>query len=57
MEQQKGGEWKTSVALAPGTYQYRFIIDGEWCGDPDCTLRVGNPYGGENAVRQVAGTH
>lgn len=57
MEKQKGGEWKTSVALEPGTYEYRFIVDGEWRGDPDCALRVANPYGGENAMRQVAKRH
>lgn len=57
MEKQKGGEWKTSVALAPGTYQYRFVVDGEWCGDPDCILRVANPYGSENGVRKVTLPH
>lgn len=54
MKKQPGGVWKTSVKLAPGNYHYRFIVDGQWRDDPDCTLRVPNPYGGENAVRQVA---
>jgi 1,4-alpha-glucan branching enzyme len=54
MRKQEDGAWKTIVALAPGTYHYRFIVDGQWREDPDCTLRVANPYGGENAVRQVA---
>ncbi|MEK7674355.1 MAG: glycogen-binding domain-containing protein [Verrucomicrobiota bacterium] len=54
MERQEGGVWKTTVALAPGTYHYRFILDGQWRDDPECTLRVANPYGGENSVRQVA---
>ena len=54
MARQEGGVWKTTIALAPGTYHYRFIVDGQWRDDPECTLRVANPHGGENSVRQVA---
>jgi hypothetical protein len=48
-----GGLWKVQVSLAPGTYHYRFLVDGEWRDDPECTLRVPNPFGTENAVREV----
>jgi len=41
------------AALPPGTYHYRFLVDGNWCDDPDCTLRVTNPYGGYNMMRVV----
>jgi 1,4-alpha-glucan branching enzyme len=54
MKKQADGVWKASVKLAPGTYHYRFVVDGQWCDDPGCTLRMPNPFGGENAVRQVA---
>ena len=47
------GVWQTTVELAPGTHHYRFFVDGEWYDDPECTLRVPNPYGGENMIRQV----
>lgn len=50
------GVWGVSVALPPGTYQYRFIVDGEWCDDPECTQRVPNIHGSENAVREVPPT-
>jgi 1,4-alpha-glucan branching enzyme len=52
---QKGdsGIWSTSVDLEPGTYHYRFLVDGQWRDDPECTLRVENPYGSTDAVRQV----
>ncbi len=40
--------------LPPGTHQYRFIVDCQWCEDPACTLRVPNPYGTQNSVRKVA---
>jgi 1,4-alpha-glucan branching enzyme len=48
------GIWTATVELAPGTHSYRFIVDGEWRDDPECTIRVPNPYGGENMVRRVA---
>jgi len=53
---QKGvdGTWKATVILPPGTHQYRFVVDGEWCDDPACTQRAPNPFGGENMMRQVA---
>jgi 1,4-alpha-glucan branching enzyme len=49
----KNGVWKATISLPPGTYHYRFLVDGEWRDDPECTLRVGNPYGSHNAVRRV----
>jgi 1,4-alpha-glucan branching enzyme len=48
------GVWKATVSLAPGTYHYRFLVDGQWRDDPECTLRVTNPFGSHNSVRQVA---
>jgi 1,4-alpha-glucan branching enzyme len=53
---QKGpdGIWRTTVELAPGRHHYRFMVDGEWRDDPECTLQVPNPFGSRNAVRQVA---
>lgn len=53
MKKEAGGVWRAIVALSPGTHHYRFIVDGEWCDNPDCTLRVPNPYGSHDAVRQV----
>jgi 1,4-alpha-glucan branching enzyme len=54
MQKEAGGVWKASVELASGNYNYRFIVDGQWRDDSECTLRVANPYGTQNAVRQVA---
>ena len=53
LRKQKNGVWKASVPLPPGEYHYRFLVDGEWRDDPECTLRVDNPYGNKNSVRQV----
>ena len=53
---QKGadGIWRATVGLAPGAHQYRYLVDGQWRNDPECALRVSNPFGSENAIRQVA---
>jgi len=55
MKQETGGVWKASVVLPPGTHHYRFIVDGQWRDDPECTIRVPNPFGGFDAVRKVSG--
>ena len=54
MKRGKDGVWKASVELDPGVHHYRFLVDGQWQDDPECELRVPNPYGGQNAVRSVA---
>ncbi len=48
------GEWVLPLTLRPGTYEYRFIVDGQWCDDPLATDRVRNPHGGWNAVLKVS---
>jgi 1,4-alpha-glucan branching enzyme len=54
MQRAADGIWRTTVALTPGTHQYRFLVDGEWQDDPECRLRVSNPFGSEDAIREVA---
>jgi 1,4-alpha-glucan branching enzyme len=53
MKKNRQGIWTATVYLAPGTYHYRFLVDGEWRDDPECTLRVPNPFGTTNSVRTV----
>jgi 1,4-alpha-glucan branching enzyme len=50
LKKSKDGLWKTSVTLAPGRYEYRLLVDGQWCDDPECKTRQANPLGGENCV-------
>ena len=49
-----GGQWTTTVAMQPGEHHYRFIVDGEWRDDPQCTLRAPNPFGSQDMVANVA---
>ncbi len=37
------------VSLPPGTYQYKFIVDGEWAEDPKADS-VPNEFGTRNSV-------
>ena len=54
MQRNEDGSWEASVELAPGEYNYLFLVDGNWSDDPNCGLHLPNPYGGRNAIRQVA---
>lgn len=48
-----GGEWITVLELAPGEYQYRLIVDGEWRDHPGAP-KIGNPFGTQNCILTVA---
>ena len=50
MELQGEGRWQTVVALKPGQYQYKFVIDGEWMPDPEAKQNVFNPFGTLNSM-------
>ncbi len=54
MQKSQDGLWTASVDLPPGQHTYRFIVDSEWRDDPECSLRVPNPFGGHNNVREAA---
>ena len=47
------GIYTASVKLAPGTYQYKFVIDGAWCADPENVNAVPNDQGTFNSVITV----
>jgi 1,4-alpha-glucan branching enzyme len=53
MKKDKKGVWKVSLNLAPGTYQYKFFVDGAWVNDLNCADSVLNPFGGLNCVKKV----
>lgn len=50
MKKSKDGVWKKTATLSPGRYEYRLLVDGQWCDDPECTTRQPNQFGGENCV-------
>jgi len=42
--------WTKILQLQPGTYQYRYVVDGDWCEDPDNPEMIRNDLGGQNSV-------
>jgi 1,4-alpha-glucan branching enzyme len=54
LKKEDGGVWRASVQLSPGEHHYRFLVDGEWRDDPECRMRVPNPFGGQDMMRKVA---
>jgi len=49
-----GGRWAKQFALPPGSYEYLFVVDGQWTPDPNARESVPNPYGGQNSRISVA---
>jgi len=51
-----GGErvWTKILRLPPGTYQYRYVVDGEWREDPHNPRVVSGPVGGRYSVLVVS---
>ena len=47
------GKWAKELALLPGRYEYRFIVDGQWVDDPAATELIPNSFGTANAVLVV----
>jgi len=47
------GLYATTLKLTPGTYQYKFVMDGTWCADPENVNAVANDQGTFNSVVEV----
>jgi hypothetical protein len=53
MKRDEDGLWSKNISLKPGTYQYRFIVDGEWVEDRSNSNYIHNAYGGINSVLDI----
>ncbi|MCM8795966.1 MAG: AAA family ATPase [Candidatus Omnitrophica bacterium] len=51
--EQENGIWKKTLQLKPGTYRYRFIVDGRWIEDPNNPYQELNPYGSIDSLIKV----
>lgn len=49
----QGNVWTCRIHLKPGTYQYKFVVDGQWILDPANKLVVENEYGTGNNLLTV----
>ena len=44
------GEFTCTLSLPKGRYEYKFVINGTWCADPECKDWVGNDMNTINSV-------
>ena len=48
-----GDRWLKDLALPPGVYEYRLVVDGAWMPDPHADATAPNPFGELNSVLNV----
>ncbi len=48
------GVWTQVLPLEPGRYRYRYVVDGQWCSDPQNADVEPSPYGGDDSICVVA---
>ena len=47
------GRWLKDLALLPGIYEYRLVVDGTWMPDPGAVATAPNPFGELNSILKV----
>ena len=50
----KSGVYSTTLMLPKGRHEYKFVIDGVWCVDPECPEWNANNMGSLNSVLNVS---
>lgn len=53
IQRTENGHWEKRLALAPGRYEYKFVVDGEWIHDLRACENVLNSHGSLNSVVEV----
>lgn len=53
LERLPDGTWEKRIALKPGTYKYKFIVDGEWVPDPKNSSTTPNIFGGVDSLLKI----
>lgn len=53
LKKDKDGKWTTTLAMRPGRYEYRFLVDGIWENDQKPMESVPNAFGSWNCVVTV----
>jgi chromosome partitioning protein len=53
MKRKEDGTWTKNFFLAPGSYQYRFVVDGRWVEDSNNSKFVYNSFGSKNSVIEI----
>ena len=60
LQRDREGNWSVTLPLTPGHYEFKFVVDGQWCiepgSDPEFDGRPGccaNEFGKMNRVLEV----
>ena len=53
MKKDNKGTWSKIVTLAPGRYEYKFLVDGQWQNDPGNDQMVANSFGTLNNILTI----
>jgi 5'-AMP-activated protein kinase regulatory beta subunit len=48
MKQNGNGTWRKTIMIGPGTYEYKFLVDGNWKNDPNNANASNNNFGTQN---------
>ncbi|MDV6031432.1 MAG: glycoside hydrolase family 13 [Phycisphaera sp. RhM] len=60
MDKTDNGKWTAKLKLEPGRYEFKFVVDGQWCceanchASAECAQCVPNDFGTMNRVCEVA---
>ena len=55
MSRDADGVWRLNVALAPGQWIYKFVVDGRWVHDPATSEHDADGRGGQQTDPQDGG--
>ena len=50
MKQNEKGIWTKTVIIPPGTYEYKYLVGGEWWNDPENINSRYNEHGTLNSI-------
>ena len=50
MKKDGNGVWNKAVILPPGSYEYKFLVDGQWIEDPQNDQTCLNCFGTYNNI-------
>jgi len=53
MKPAQNGKWELALALTPGKYRYRMVVDGQWQQDPFNENTELTPFGEYNSILEV----
>lgn len=53
LDKKNEGLYTTTIKLPAGRYEYKFVVDGTWCADPENLDYVQNEHGTLNSVLVV----